>query len=84
MKILDMGEQKLPLFIRLSLKYEIHYSNEIYVAKKTRYAHVTSKIDLQSYYHVIDSIVVRNCIAHSVSLDFVQQKGSEYDYILFR
>ena len=74
--------QKIPLFLYtlcLSLKDEIHYSIEIYVAKGSKYVHITSRIDLRPYYDVIDSIVIRNHIAYPVSLDFVQQKGCEYD-----
>ena len=81
-----MDKQKISLFLCslcLWLKDDIHYSIEIYVAKKTKYVHITSKINLQFYYHIINNIIVRNCIANAVSLDFVQQKGSEYDYSLF-
>ena len=79
-----MSYQKMFLHtICLSLKDEIHYSIEICVAKGSKYVHITSRIDLRPYYDVIDSIIVRNHIAYPVSLDFVQQKGCEYDYILF-
>ena len=82
-----MSDQKLPLFLcslSLLLKEKIHSSIEIDIVKKTMYVHLTSRIDLQPYYYRIDSIVVRIYIAHPVSLHFVQQKGLEYDYILFR
>ena len=66
------------------MKDEVHYSIEMYVAKGSKYVHITLRIDLRPYYDVIDSIVVRNHIAYPVSLGFVQQKGCEYDYTLFR
>ena len=66
------------------MKDEIHCSIEIYVARGSKYVPITSRIDLRPYYDVIDSIVARNHIAYPVSLDFVHQKGCEYDYILFR
>ena len=82
-----MPHQKLPLFLCslcLSLKDKTHYSIEIYKAKKTKYIHLTSRIDPEPYYQIIDSIVVREHISYPISLDFVQQKSSEYDYILSR
>ena len=82
-----MLHKTIPLFLCLlclSMKDEIHYSIEIFVAKGSKYVHITSRIDLRPYYDTTNSIVVRNHIAYPVSLDFVQQKGCEYDYILFR
>ena len=81
-----MSYQKIPLFLCslcFLIKDEIHYSIEIYVAKGSKYVHITSRIALRPYYDVIDSIVVRNHIAYPVSLDSVLQRGCKYDYILF-
>ena len=79
-----MGDENLTLFLYslgCELRDKVHASIESYISKKTAYIHITSRVDLEHDCYQIISIA-RDCVAYSAYLDFVQQKGYQYDYIL--
>ena len=78
--------ENLPSFFHTltdDLRKNVHISIDLYVSKTTGYVHLTSRIDLQNARAAIFCSVKRCCTAYQVTLDFIQQKGYEYDYILF-
>ena len=79
-----MGDENLTLFLYsfgCELRDKVHASIE-YISKKTAYIHITSKVDLEDDRYQIISIA-RDRVAYPAYLDFVQQNGYQYDYILF-
>ena len=73
---------KLPSFFYTltdDLRKNVDISIDFNVSKRTGYVHLTSKIDLQHARAAIFFIVRRCCIVYPVTLDFIQQKGYEYD-----
>ena len=69
----------------------MHRPIDIYVAKNFGYIHMTSRVDLYSLRsQVVD--IVSNCPFYrrnfgylpSPKLQLVQQRGYQYDYILFQ
>ena len=58
-KNLGMDDQNLQLllcFLCLELREKVHKSIEMYVAKKTAYTHVISRIDLEHFQYKIENV----------------------------
>ena len=69
----------------------VHSSIRLYLAKNSGNIHLTSRVDLDNCRCRIFSIVrshpfyyQNESYFYSLDFEFVQQKGNEYDYILFR
>ena len=65
------------------LRENFHASIGLNVSKRTGHVHLTSRIELQNVQAAIFCSVKRTRIAYPVALDFIQQKGYKYNYILF-
>ena len=72
------------------LRNLVHRSIDIYVAKNSGYIHMTSRVNLYSLRSQVLDIVSNHPFYRrnfeylpSPKLQFVQQKGYQYDYILF-
>ena len=72
------------------LRNLVHRSIHIYVAKNSGYIHMTSRVDLYSLHSQVLDIISNHPFYRrnfeylpSPKLQFVQQKGYQYDYILF-
>lgn len=65
------------------LRENFHASIGLNVSKRTGHVHLTSRIELQNVQAAIFCSVKRTGIAYPVALDFIQQKGYKYNYILF-
>ena len=74
-----------------NLRNLVHCSIDICVAKNFGYIHITSRVDLYSFLsQVVDIVSNRPFYRRNVEylpspkLQFVQQRGYQYDYILFQ
>ena len=65
------------------LRENVHTSIDLNVSKRTGYVHLTSRTELQNVKAAIFCGVKRIGIAYPVALDFIQQEGYKYNYILF-
>ena len=75
--------ENLPSFfytLTNDLRKIVHISIDLYVPKRTGYVRLTSRIDLQNA-RAATFCSIKRCIVNSATLDFIQKKGYEYDYI---
>ena len=89
----DMSDKNLLSFLfSLSsvLKSCVHASFELYLSRNSGFIHLTSRVDLEKVRFKILDIVMNHIFylnngeyLSTPRLDFIRQKGYEYDYVLF-